>query len=49
MPEQFRFDHKIVFQNTVYTKCINTIIDSSGASIIVRNIFTFCIINQTLN
>ena len=31
-------DHKIGFQNTFYTKCINVIIDSIGPSIILRSI-----------
>ena len=28
MSEKIRLDHKIGFQNTFYTKCINVIIDS---------------------
>ena len=38
MSEKFRLDHKIGFQNTLYTKCINVIIDSIGPSIILRSI-----------
>ena len=38
MSEKFRIDHKIGFQNTFYTKCINVIIDSIGPSIILRSI-----------
>ena len=37
--EKFRLDRKIGFQNTFYTKCINVIIDSVGASIFLRSIF----------
>ena len=36
--DQFRQDRKISFQNTLYTKCINDIIDSIGPSIILRSI-----------
>ena len=39
MSEKFRLDHKIGFQNTFYTKCINFIIDSIGPSIILRSIY----------
>ena len=39
MSEKFRLDRKIGFQNTVYTKCINVIIDSIGPSIILRSIY----------
>ena len=39
MSENLRLDHKIGFQNTFYTKCINVIIDSIGPSIILRSIF----------
>ena len=39
MSEKFRLDRKIVFQNTLYTKCINVIIDSIGPSIILRSIY----------
>ena len=37
MSEKFRQDHKIGFQNTFNTKCINVIIDSIGPSIILRS------------
>ena len=41
MSEKFRFDRKIGFQNTFYTKYINVIIiiDNIGPSIILRSIF----------
>ena len=39
MSEKFRLDHKIGFQNTFNTKCINVIIDSIGPSIILRSIY----------
>ena len=39
MSEKFRIDHKIGFQNTFYTKCINVIFDIIGPSIILRSIF----------
>ena len=39
MSETFRLDHKIGFQNTFYTRCINVIIDSIGPSIILRSIY----------
>ena len=42
MSEKFRLDRKIGFQNTLYTKCINVIIDSIGPSIILRSI-GYCI------
>ena len=38
MSKKFRLDHKIGFQNTFFTKCINAIIDSIGPSIILRSI-----------
>ena len=38
MSEKFRLGRKIGFQNTLYTKCINVIIDSVGPSIILRSI-----------
>ena len=38
MSEKFRLDRKIGFQNTLYTKCINVIIDSIGPLIILRSI-----------
>ena len=38
MSEKFRLDRKIDFQNMLYTKCINVIIDSIGPSIILRSI-----------
>ena len=41
MPEKFRLDRKIGFQNTFYTKCINVIIDGIGPSIILRSIDSF--------
>ena len=37
--EIFRLDHKIGFQNTLNTKCVNVIIDSTGPSIILRSIY----------
>ena len=37
MSEKFRIDRKIGFQNTLYTKFINVIIDSIGPSIILRS------------
>ena len=40
MSEKFRQDRKFGFQNTLYTKCINVIIDSIGPSIILRSIHT---------
>ena len=39
MSEKSRLDRKIGFQNTLYTKCINVIIDSIGPSIILRSIY----------
>ena len=42
MSEKFRLDRKIGFQNKLYTKCINVIIDSIGLSIILRSIFVIC-------
>ena len=42
MFENFRLDHKISFQNTFYTKCINVIIDSIGPLIILRSIYLLC-------
>ena len=39
MSEKFRLDRKTGFQNMLYTKCINVIIDSIGLSIILRTIF----------
>ena len=38
MSETFRLDRKVGFQITLYTKCINVIIDSVGPSIILRSI-----------
>ena len=38
MSKKFRLDRKFDFQNMVYTKCINVIIDSIGPSIILRSI-----------
>ena len=38
MSKKIRLDRKIGFQNTIYTKCINVIIDSIGPSIILRSI-----------
>ena len=38
MPEKFRLDRNIGFQNTFYTIYINVIIDSIGPSIILRSI-----------
>ena len=40
MPEKFRLDRNIGFQNTLYTKYINVIIDSIGPLIILRSIYT---------
>ena len=37
MSEKFRIYRKIGFQNTLYTKRINVIIDSIGPSIILRS------------
>ena len=42
MPEKFRLDRRIGFRITLYTKCINVIIDSIGPSIILRSIFKMC-------
>ena len=39
MSEKFRLDRKIGFHNTLYTKCINVIIESIGPSIILRSIY----------
>ena len=39
MSENFRLDSKIGFHNTLYTKCINVIIESIGPSIILMSIF----------
>ena len=39
MSEKFMLDRKIVFQKTLYTKCINVKIDRIGPSIILRSIF----------
>ena len=39
MSEKIRLDCKIDFPNIFYTKCINSIIDSIGPSIILRSIF----------
>ena len=41
MSKKFRLDHKIDFQNTFDTKCINVIIDSIGPSIILRSIHAY--------
>ena len=41
MSEKFRRDRKIGFQNMLYTKCINVIVDSIGPSIILRSIFAY--------
>ena len=41
MSEKFKLDRKIGFENTLYTKCINVIIDSIGPSIILRSIYQF--------
>ena len=39
MSKILRLDHKIDFQNTFYTKCINAI-DSIGPSNLLRSIYT---------
>ena len=39
MSEKFRPDRKIVFHNTIYTKCINVVIESIGPTIILRSIY----------
>ena len=41
MSEKFWLDRKIGFQNILYTKCINVIIDSIGPSIILRTIYIY--------
>ena len=41
MSEKLRLDRKIGFQNMLYTKCINVIIDNIGPSIILRSIVTY--------
>ena len=46
MSEKFRLDRKIGFQNTIYTKCINVIIDSIGPSFILRSICHHKILNM---
>ena len=38
MFEKFRLDRKIVFQNMLFSKCINVIIASIGPSIILKSI-----------
>ena len=38
MSEKFRPDRKIGFQNTLNTKCVNVIVDSTGPSIILMSI-----------
>ena len=38
MSEKFRLDRKVGFQNIIFTKCINVIIDNIGPSIILRSI-----------
>ena len=40
MSEKFRLDRKIGFQNIIFTKCINVIIEDIGPLIILRSIFT---------
>ena len=40
MSKKFRLDRNFFFQNIFYTKCINVIIDSIGASIILRSIYS---------
>ena len=35
-----RIDRKTCFKNTLNTKCVNVIIDSTGPSIILRSIYT---------
>ena len=42
MSEKFRLYRKIGFQNTLYTKFIDVIIDSIGPSIILRSIYIGC-------
>ena len=39
MSKKYRLDRKIGFQNTLYTKCSNVVIDSIGPSIILRSIY----------
>ena len=39
MSEKFRLDRKVGFQNIIFTKCINVIIDNIGPSIILRSIY----------
>ena len=39
MSEKFRLYRKIGFQNMLYTKCTNVIIESIGPSTILRSIF----------
>ena len=47
MSEKFRLNPKIDFQNTLFTKCINIIIDSIGPSITLRSIDrTYIVINM---
>ena len=38
MSENIRLERMIGFQNVLYTKCINVLIDSTGPSIILRSI-----------
>ena len=49
MSEKFRLDHKIGFQNTFYTKCINVIIASIGPSIILRSIYAVYEVHPPIN
>ena len=46
MSEKFRLDRKIGFQHTIYTKCINLIIERIGPSIILRSIFMLSVSHQ---
>ena len=48
MSKKFRLDRKIGFQNIIYTKCINVIIDSIGPSIILRSINHMPVLNQEI-
>ena len=41
MSKTIRLSRKVDFQNTLYTKSINIIIDITGPSIILRSIYWF--------
>ena len=54
MSEKIKQDRKIGFQNTFYTKCTNTIIDTIGPSINLRSIVEvvvclFCCFTSQVN